>query len=399
MLNKITTKLSDIGISTGMTYLQNKLGVSITYNGSTRYLNYAIYHLLKHQPDNLCKCILSGDMSYFSYDKMNMVSEIKRTDKLSKTSITKFINEFSFGMCTDIIMYLGRYTFIRINRKTKTNLAGATTCDDLIISFFGKMAYQQMKLLFRFEREIYNRSACKFSLSNEGVLMLGAYGEFYRSEDSVIVSKDTLEQIYAYLENCLEISDNIFAKTHTTISPGILFYGPPGTGKSSIIEVIASKFSCDIFYLDVADIHKCQQLVSDEIDKSGLTRRKIFVFEDIDVVAENRDTKAITSDDKIKVSKNFNILLQILDGYLSRPNVIKIATTNHIDKIDPAIIRFGRFDLKIKMDDFNRPMAEKMCKNFNVSNEILDMVSFPINPAELQCIILDNYQKYRLDKK
>lgn len=229
--------------------------------------------------------------------------------------------------------------------------------------------------------------------------MVNDYGDNYRSKDSVVVSDDTLNKIFSYLKNCAEITDTIFKKTHAVISPGILFYGPPGTGKTSIVEIIASEFSCEIFYVDVTNIELCQRAISDEICGYGSTRKKIFVFEDIDLVAKKRNDNAVASDNTIKVNRNFNILLQILDGYLSRPDIIKIATTNHIDKIDPAIIRFGRFDLKIKMDNFDRPMAERMCKNFNVSNEILDMVSFPINPAELQCVILDNYQKYRLDKK
>ena len=162
--------------------------------------------------------------------------------------------------------------------------------------------------------------------------MLNNYGDTYRSKESVIVPESILEQIYTYLQNCFAISDNIFEKTHVTISRGILFYGPPGTGKTSIVEVIAREFGCDILYLDVTDIYESQRLVCNEIDRSSSSRKKIFVFEDIDIVAENRDNKVISSDDKIEINRNFNTLLQLLDGYLSKPDVIKIATTNHIDK-------------------------------------------------------------------
>ena len=53
--------------------------------------------------------------------------------------------------------------------------------------------------------------------------------------------------------------------------------------------------------------------------------------------------------------------------------------------MDRALIRDGRFDIKIHMDDMNESDAKEMCKNFSVSdNEILCNEKFPINPSYLQ---------------
>lgn len=106
----------------------------------------------------------------------------------------------------------------------------------------------------------------------------------------------------------------------------------------------------------------------------------VVVLEDIDVLVSKRDN-SVTSADK----ENFQALLQLLDGINSCKKTIFLATTNYIDKLDPALIRDGRFDIKIEMKNFDYDEAVKMCNKFEVDSEvILRDEQFPINPAYLQ---------------
>ena len=73
----------------------------------------------------------------------------------------------------------------------------------------------------------------------------------------------------------------------------------------------------------------------------------VVVLEDIDVLVSKRDN-SVTSADK----ENFQALLQLLDGINSCKKTIFLATTNYIDRLDPALIRDGRFDIKIEMKKF-----------------------------------------------
>ena len=70
------------------------------------------------------------------------------------------------------------------------------------------------------------------------------------------------------------------------------------------------------------------------------------------------------------------------------PNVVFIATTNDLDSLDEAIIRDGRFDLKICMDNIDEPTAKEMCKGLYLTDEqtteLLKDEAYPINPAYLQ---------------
>ena len=125
----------------------------------------------------------------------------------------------------------------------------------------------------------------------------------------------------------------------------------------------------------------------------------VVLLEDIDCVIGDRK-----SDDDSQTKKNVNKLLQFLDSASSPSNVIFIATTNHIEKLDEAIKRDGRFDIKVQITDFVRSTAEAMCRSFELKpaiiKEILDdnMVNGKINPAKLQNLILKNLD-YKVEVK
>lgn len=403
MLETVKNSIIDFGVKQAKDFLDEKFGCSIMRSSFNYDVTYALYHVIEENPKNLERLLKKGNAH--THGKLGkFLKEVRLHGKLSKSSINDLASEFYLGRnITDLLFYHGNYTFIRIQQILENDERAISTSSTkiqyVVFSFYGKMAYRLMKQFLHFEKKIYEDCASIFSCSDKGVYMLNEYGENYREKDSVIVPDCIVQRIFSYLKNAIFLSKFMYKKAHATISPGILFYGNPGTGKSSIVELIAREFNCDIFYIDISNIYMAQNLVREEIYQSGLTRKKIFVFEDIDIVATRRDEQDNKSVDCMDANKNFNILLQILDGYLSRPDVIKIATTNYIEKIDPALIRFGRFDLKIKMGDFDRPLAEKMCKNFRVSTKLLDLVSFPVNPAELQACIMENFQEYRLDKQ
>lgn len=115
----------------------------------------------------------------------------------------------------------------------------------------------------------------------------------------------------------------------------------------------------------------------------------VVVLEDIDVLVSKRDN-SVTSADR----ENFQALLQLLDGINSCKRTIFLATTNYIDRLDPALIRDGRFDIKIEMKNFDYDEAVKMCNKFEADSEvILRDEQFPINPACLQNKIITMQMK------
>ncbi|XP_040385486.1 AAA-ATPase At3g28580-like [Oryza brachyantha] len=150
---------------------------------------------------------------------------------------------------------------------------------------------------------------------------------------------------------------------------GYLLHGPPGTGKSTMIAAMANFLDYDVFDLDLTSIKnnaELRKLFLDTTDKS------IIVIEDIDAIEVDLATKRKgkkaangdqndghhqlpidlsdnSGDDKSKVT--LSGLLSFVDGLWSAcgGERIFVFTTNHVGRLDPALIRRGRMDKHIEM--------------------------------------------------
>ncbi|CAI9116798.1 OLC1v1018051C1 [Oldenlandia corymbosa var. corymbosa] len=128
---------------------------------------------------------------------------------------------------------------------------------------------------------------------------------------------------------------------------GYLFYGPPGTGKSSLVAAMANYLKFDVYDLDLREVQCNSDLRRLLI---GSANKSILVMEDIDcnVGVQNRESGAeVAEDDKITLSG----LLNFIDGLWSScgDERIIVFTTNHKDRLDPALLRPGRMDVHIEM--------------------------------------------------
>ena len=74
--------------------------------------------------------------------------------------------------------------------------------------------------------------------------------------------------------------------------------------------------------------------IKDDIEDMSGSDYNVLIFEDIDCIFSNRDN--LKTDSKQQAAQ---LLLQFLDGVFSIPNVISIATTNHIETLDDALIK------------------------------------------------------------
>lgn len=120
---------------------------------------------------------------------------------------------------------------------------------------------------------------------------------------------------------------------------GYLFEGSPGNGKTSLALALAKYTNRDIYTIVLTEMGsdtEFRELLNLIKDNS------ILLFEDIDTVIKHRETKA-------KV--NFSTLLNSLDGVYFKEGLITIMTTNHINVLDPALIRDGRIDFKLNIDN------------------------------------------------
>lgn len=168
---------------------------------------------------------------------------------------------------------------------------------------------------------------------------------------------------------------------------GILLYGEQGTGKTSFINLIASEIKRGIDVISVDEFHECA---------SSLEAQRIYVIEEIDTMMNVNDTLLSRCDDNSyheNKSKNVAMMRNFLIDMDRIPDgTIIVATTNHIEKLDPSVIRDGRFDIKVKFEPFTKLEALEMIHKFNETEESIrsvvpDIELSGINPAKLENII------------
>ncbi|CAB4318080.1 unnamed protein product [Prunus armeniaca] len=131
---------------------------------------------------------------------------------------------------------------------------------------------------------------------------------------------------------------------------GYLLYGPPGTGKSSLIAAMANYLKFNVYDLELASIYSDSHLRRVLL---STTNRSILVIEDIDccrVVAGNRAADSISKSDS-EDRATLSGLLNFIDGLWSScgDERIIVFTTNHRDRLDPALLRPGRMDVHIHL--------------------------------------------------
>lgn len=128
---------------------------------------------------------------------------------------------------------------------------------------------------------------------------------------------------------------------------GYLLHGPPGTGKTSVIKALAADLGLDLWYAPLGDLKEDSSLV--DLVRS-VRPRGILLLEDVDSyqAAKDRDDEDSTSGFKDGISST--ALLNALDGVVTPHGLITIMTTNHLDKLDPALVRSGRADRTVMLD-------------------------------------------------
>ena len=178
-----------------------------------------------------------------------------------------------------------------------------------------------------------------------------------------------------------------------------LLHGEPGNGKSSLIYAIAKTYKRNIYKIDLT-LSKSNFMTQINTIPQG----SIIVFEDIDTISVSHDrSHQVEEENKKEKNKgnnddiNLENILEILDGYCYFNECMIFMTTNHIDKLDSALIRSGRMDHKVKFENVSEEQICQIIKYFYKKDiETNSIGKFPnISVSELiNTIIIPNLNNY-----
>lgn len=141
---------------------------------------------------------------------------------------------------------------------------------------------------------------------------------------------------------------------------GYLLYGLPGSGKSSFIQALAGELD-----FGIALVNLSERGISDDRLAALLTSlppRTLLLLEDADAAFTNR--RQVESDGYSGSTVTFSGLLNALDGVAAGEERIAFLTTNHIERLDPALIRPGRVDMTVRIGEATRYQAAEMWDRF-----------------------------------
>ncbi len=158
----------------------------------------------------------------------------------------------------------------------------------------------------------------------------------------------------------------LFAEYKLSAPKGVLLYGPPGCGKTLIAKAVANSIAKKMAHLTGKEIRsyflhvKGPELLNKYVGESERQVREVFIrakekaadgtpvivfFDEMDALFRTRGS-GISSDIESTIVPQF---LSEIDGVEGLRNVIVIGASNRQDLIDPAVLRAGRLDVKVKV--------------------------------------------------
>ncbi|CAE7144741.1 unnamed protein product [Rhizoctonia solani] len=207
-----------------------------------------------------------------------------------------------------------------------------------------------------------------------------------RPMSSIVLAPGVKEMLLSDTRDFLK-SEKWYADRGIPFRRGYLLHGVPGSGKSSLIHAIAGELALDIYVVSLS---------SSWINDATLTAlmgrvpaRCIVLLEDLDAAftrstsrdqqstgaptAEKKDESKDNNDSNNKEAEkkqedintlSLSGLLNALDGVAASEGRILFATTNHLERLDPALSRPGRMDVWVEFKNATKWQCEQLFNNF-----------------------------------
>lgn len=212
-----------------------------------------------------------------------------------------------------------------------------------------------------------------------------------RSLSTVIMNEDVKQSCFKTLkrfstESTCKFYRNIGEPWHYNL----LLYGEPGTGKTSFVTALASALEVPLLKVDASYLSNYgspNSKLSSLLNISNGYGNCVILIDEVDLYTYNRQTTAI-SEERDQKQALLSSLLDFLDNVTC--GHIVVLCTNHIDRLDPALIRNGRINQKIEFGLWNYAQFMQKLKQTGITEEEF-LVSAGDNPYST---VIDDVERF-----
>ena len=220
---------------------------------------------------------------------------------------------------------------------------GGLMINFLPLLLFGALLF----FLFRSARGA-NSQALTFGRSRARLFPANTPTVTFNDVAGVEEAKQEVQEVVDFLK-----SREKFQSLGARIPRGMLLVGPPGTGKTLLARAIAGEAGVPFFSISGSEFVEMfvgvgASRVRDLFDQAKRNTPCIIFIDEIDAVGRHRGAGMGGSHDERE--QTLNQILVEMDGFDTNTSVIVLAATNRPDILDPALLRPGRFDRRVILD-------------------------------------------------
>ena len=193
-----------------------------------------------------------------------------------------------------------------------------------------------------------NGKALSFGKS-KARLLTGKDAVTFKDVAGIEEAKQELQEIVEFLKSPAK-----FQRLGGKIPKGVLLVGPPGTGKTLLAKAIAGEAGVPFYSISGSDFVEMfvgvgASRVRDMFEQAKKTCPCIVFMDEIDAVGRHRGAGLGGGNDERE--QTLNQLLVEMDGFETNSGIILMAATNRPDVLDPALLRPGRFDRQVVVNN------------------------------------------------
>lgn len=272
-------------------------------------------------------------------------------------------------------------------RTVREKFEGAKEADDQYVDSYIITALFSKSVIEKLLAKLIHAKNIELQIHNIPMLKVMQGGHYWSDYGQIVVKNlskihnDEKAIVYNDIKQFLD-SKTKYEDKGLIWKRGLIFSGPPGNGKTSTALAVAKELKLNVHCLNLSNCESDTQLLG--LIKDIHEKPAMLLVEDIDCSVNGRE--------QINKQVNFNTVLNIFDGAFSKDGIVVVFTTNHIEKLDPALIRAGRIDMNI---EFSNPTAKNFSDMINTMfdrkedwSEHLTKYDCSKSAVELQNILL-----------